>query len=85
MFKRGEINESDKKAMRPKSAQIAGVHGLPKTYKHYERLPKFRPIIDKTNTPYYGLSKFLSRLLNPLAENEYVVQDSFYAAKKIGN
>ena len=41
LFKRGEINESDKKAMRPKSAQIARAHGLPKTRKHYELLPKF--------------------------------------------
>ena len=69
--------------MRPKSAQIARAHGLPKTHKHYERLPKLRPIIDTTNTPYYGISKFLSNLLNPLTENEYIVQDSFCAAKKI--
>ena len=45
-FKRVESNKSDKKAMWPKSAQIAQVHGLPKTHKHYERLPKCRPIID---------------------------------------
>ena len=69
--------------MQPKSAQIARVHGLPKTYKHYEQLPKFRPNIDTTNTPDYGISKFLSNLLNPLTENEYIVQDSFCAAKKI--
>ena len=83
LFKRGEINESDKKAMRHKSAQIARGHGLPKTHQHYELLPKFRPIIDTTNTPYYGISKFLSNLLNPLIENEYIVQDTFCAAKKI--
>ena len=40
LFKRGEINESDRKAMRPKSTQVARVHGLPKTNKHYEDLPK---------------------------------------------
>ena len=34
-------------------------------------------------TPYYDTSKFLSKLLNTLTENEYVVQDSFFAAKKI--
>ena len=83
LFKRGELNESDKKAMRPKSAQIARAHGLPKTHKHYECLPKFRPIIDTTSTPYYGISKFLSSLLNPLIENEYIAQDSFCAAKKM--
>ena len=73
LFKRGEINESDKKAMLPKSAQIAHAHGLPKTHKYCGLLPKFRPIIDTTNTPYYGISKFLSNLLNPLTENEYIV------------
>ena len=57
-------------------------------------MPKVRPIIDTTNTPYYGICKFLSNqikpnqikflfLLHPLTENENVVQDSFYAAKKI--
>ena len=35
LFKRDEINESGKKAIRHKSAQIARVHGLPKTHKHY--------------------------------------------------
>ena len=83
LFKRGEINESDKKAMRPKSAQIARAHGLPKTHKHYERLPKLRPIIDTANTPYYGISKFLSNLLNALTKNEYIVQGSFCAAKRL--
>ena len=69
--------------MRPKFAQIARAHGLPKTHKPFEYLPKFRPIINTTNTPYYGISKFLSNLLNPLTENQYVVKDSFAAANKI--
>ena len=68
-----KLTNLTKKAKRPKSAQIARANGLPKTHKHYERLPKFRPIIDTTNTPYYGISKFLSNLLNPLTENEYIV------------
>ena len=83
MFKRGEINEPDKKAMRLKSEQIARAHRLPKSHKHYERLPKFIPIVDATNIPYYGISKFLWNLLNPLTENEHAVLDSFCAAKKI--
>ena len=81
--KRGEIAESEKKAMRPKFAQIAWAHGLSKTHKPFEHLPKFRPIIDTTNTPYYGISKFLTNLLNPFTENQYVVKDSFIAANKI--
>ena len=70
--------------MRPKFAQIAPVHGLPETHKSFEHLPKFRPIIDTTNTPYYGISKFLSNLLNPVTENQFVVnKDSFTAANMI--
>ena len=81
--KRDEITESEKKAIRPKFAQIAQVHGLLKTHKPFEHLPKFRPIIDTTNTPYYGISKFQSNLVNPLTENQYVVKDSFIAANMI--
>ena len=36
-----EITESEKKAMRPKFAQIARTHGLPKTHKPFEHLPQF--------------------------------------------
>ena len=79
---RGEISESEMKAMRPKFAHFARVHGLPKTHKQYDHLPKFRPITETTNTPYYGISKFLSNHLNPLTENQYVVRDSSSAANK---
>ena len=40
LFNKGEINESDKRAMLLKSEQIARAHSLHKTHKHYERLPK---------------------------------------------
>ena len=83
LCKRGKITESEKKAMQPKFAQIARAHGLPKTHKPFGHLPKFGPIIDTTNTPYYGLSKFLSKLLNPLTKNQYVVKDLFTAANMI--
>ena len=68
--------------MRPKFAQIARADGLPKTHKPFEHLPKFIPVIDTTNT-HYGISKFLSSLLNPLTENRHVVEDTFTAANKI--
>ena len=67
---RGEITQSEMKAMQPNFAHIAQAHRLPKTHKQYDHLPKFRPIIDTANTPYYGISKFLSNLLNPLTENQ---------------
>ena len=83
LFKRGEIDKSDKKAMRLKSAQIGWAHGLPKTHKHYESLPKLRLIIDTADTLYYFICKLFPNLLNPITANEYVVQVSFCAAKKI--
>ena len=52
-------------------------------YKHYEQLPKFKPIIDITSTPYYDILKFLSDFPNPLTENQYVVKNSFSAVEKI--
>ena len=51
-------------------------------YKHYEQLPKFRPIIDTTSTPYYDILKFLSDFPNPFTENQYVVKNSFSAVEK---
>ena len=49
---RGEITELEKKEMRPKFAQIARIHGLPKIHKSYYMLPSFRPVVDTTNTPH---------------------------------
>ena len=56
---------------RPKVAQIGRAHGLPKIHKKYVDLLNFRPIIDTTNTPDYGVGKFLTRLLNHLTQNIY--------------
>ena len=71
--------------MRPKAAQIGRAYGLPKIHKPFQNLPKFRPIIDTINTPYQGIGTFLTSLLNPLAQNEYAVKDSFEAASKINS
>jgi hypothetical protein len=59
------------------------MHGLPKVHKHYNDLPPFRPIIDTTGTPHYNVGKFLAKLLNPLAQNEYTLRDSFHAVSEI--
>ena len=66
--------------MRPKAAQNGRAYGLPKINKPFQYLPKFWPIIDTINTPYHGIEKFLTSWLNLLAQNEYVVKDSFVAA-----
>ena len=72
LFNRDEINEEQKKLMRLKAAQICRAYGLPKIHKPFQHLPKFRPIIDTINTPHHGIGKFLTSLLNPLAQNKYV-------------
>ena len=41
--------------MRPMSAQLGCAHGLPKIHKVFANIPKFRPIIDANNTPYYKI------------------------------
>ena len=71
--------------MRPKKAQIGWVYGLPKIHKPFQHLLKFRLIIDTINTPCQGIGKFLTSLLNPLAQNECAVKDSFEAATKINS
>ena len=85
LFNRGEIKEEQKKLMRPKAAQIGIAYGLPKIHKLFQHLPKFRTVIDTINTPYHGIGKLLTSLLNPLAQNEYVVKVSFEAAAKINS
>ena len=69
--------------MRPKASQVERAQGLPEIHKSYNTLPSFRPIIDTTNTPHYGVGKFLTRLLSPLTQNESSVKDSFEAVDRI--
>ena len=83
LHKRNEITLKDKNLMRPKLAIIGRAHGLPKIHKYYQDIPSFRPIVDTISTPHYGIAKFLSSLLNPLAISNYSVKDSFEAAKRI--
>ena len=78
-----EITEAEKKQMRPMSAQLGRAHGLPKIHKVFANILKFRPIIDRNNTPYYKTGQYLSSLLQPLTINDYTLKDSFDAANKI--
>ena len=71
--------------MRPKFAQPARAHGLPKVHKVFDTLPPFRPIVDTTNTVYSFVGKFLSKLLQPLTVNSFTLKDSFDAAARIRN
>ena len=82
LFNRGEINEEQKKLMRPKAAQIGRAYELPKIHKPFQHLSKFWPIINTMSKSYHGIGKFLTSLLNPLAQNEYAVKDSFEAGPR---
>ncbi|XP_046863199.1 uncharacterized protein LOC124456940 [Xenia sp. Carnegie-2017] len=83
LLKRGEINETEHTFLRPTHAHFARAHGLPKTHKQFDTLPKLRPIIDTTNTPHYNVGKFIANLLNPLTLNKFSLQDSFDATDAI--
>ena len=64
LLNRGEISESEYSLLRPKHAHVGRAHAVPKIHKQYTTLPKFRPIVDTTNTTHYNVGKFLSNLLN---------------------
>ena len=49
-MRRGELDKESYKNIRPRNAKPARAHGLPKIHKAFDRLPKFRPIIDTTGT-----------------------------------
>ena len=66
LFNRWEISNDEKKKHASKFAQIGRAHVLLKTHKKFEDLPTFRPKVDTTNTPYYGIAKILANLWNPL-------------------
>ena len=83
--KRGEITDTELESLRPITAHFGRAHSLPKTHKEFDTIPKFRPIIDTTNTPHYNVGKFLSNLLHPLTLNDYSLTDSFDAVRQINN
>jgi hypothetical protein len=85
LHQRNEITDEQLDALRPMTAHFGRAHGLPKTHKKFDTLPKFRPIVDTTNTPHYNVGKFLSSLLNPLTLNDHSLSDSFDAVININN
>ena len=66
LCKRNEITEAEKKQMRPMSAQLGDAHVLLKIHTVFANIPKFRPIIDTTSTPYYKIGQYLPSLLQPI-------------------
>ena len=45
---------------------------LPKIHKIFTMLPKFRAMVDSISTCYYNGDYYLTELLNPLAQNEFL-------------
>ena len=83
LYNRGELTEEQFKKVHPKNARVARAHALLKIHKTYMNLPKFRAIVGTTSSCYYNVGAYLTELLNPLTQNEFVIKDSFDAANKI--
>ena len=56
---------------------------MPKAHKSFDRLPSFRPIIDTIGSTHYNVGNYITKLLNPLRQNEYSLKDTFDAAERI--
>ena len=83
LLQRNEITKAEFDLMRPKNAKPARAHGLPKIHKEFLNIPKFRPIIDTTETSHCLVGKYLASLLYPLTTTEFSLKDSFIAASRI--
>ena len=62
---------------------VQNLHKQVEDLVYQKLLLPFRPKVDTTNRPYYGITKFLANLLNPLTLNDFTAKDSFDAANKI--
>ena len=60
------------------------LYGLPKVHKiDFSSKFQFRPIFAAYNCASYNISKFLVKILNPIAENEYTLQNSTHFKNEI--
>ena len=78
-------SQSEYSLLRLKHAHVGRAHAVPNIHKQYTTLPKYRPIVDTTNTTHYNVGKFLSNLLNPLTHNRFSLSDSFQAVSDINS
>ena len=83
LYNRNEISEEVYQEIRPKNAKIARAHGLPKVHMSFERVSSFRPIIDTIISTRYNVEKYITKLLIPLTQNKYSLEDTFDAAERI--
>ena len=83
LYIKNEISEEVYQEIRPKNGKIARAHGLPKVHNSSDRVPSFRPMIDTIGSTYYNVGKYITKLLNPLTQNEYSLKDAAKRIKKI--
>ena len=60
---RGELTKDEFSLCRPKNAKLAKAHGLPKIHKSFDRIPKFRPIIDTTGSTHNFVGKIFGKFI----------------------
>ena len=77
------MNKDTYKKIRPRNARPARAHGPPKIHKSFDRLPKFRPIIDTTGITHYSVGKYISELLQPFTQSEFTLKNTFDATDRI--
>ena len=65
------------------SAKSGRTHNLSKIHSCFTKNPKFHPIIETSNTPYYKVRQYLSSLLQAITINNYTLKDFFGAVNKI--
>ena len=82
LFKRGQLTGKQYKKLRPQNARTTRAYTLPKIHKTFTVLPRFRPIVDTRSKCYYNFGPYLTELLNPLTQNEFIIRYSFDAANK---
>ena len=83
LYKRNEILEEVYEEIRPKNTKIARAHGLSKVHKSFERVPSFWPIMDTIGSTHWNVGKYISKLPNPLTQNECSLKYNFDAAERI--
>ena len=77
-FQKKSITKSDQKTQK-----WATAHGLPKVHKSFDRVPSFWPIIDAIVFTHYNVGKYITKVPNPLTQNEYSLKDTFDAVERI--
>ena len=63
--------------MRPEMRYKAAQVGIPKIRKNKKDLSRFRSITDTTNTPHYGVRRFLTCLMTSLTQNLHSIKNLF--------